>query len=61
MIKLDLNGKAWSLDAAPEMPLHYAIRDIAVLTSILFHDFNKVPLRLVLLSCFDLHKLLTVN
>jgi isoquinoline 1-oxidoreductase alpha subunit len=36
MIKLTLNGKSLSLDAAPEMPLLYAIRDIAELTGTKF-------------------------
>lgn len=36
MIKLTLNGKPLSLDAAPEMPLLYAIRDIAELTGTKF-------------------------
>lgn len=36
MIKLTLNGKLLSLDAAPEMPLLYAIRDIAQLTGTKF-------------------------
>jgi isoquinoline 1-oxidoreductase alpha subunit len=36
MITLTLNGKALSLDAAPEMPLLYAIRDIAQLTGTKF-------------------------
>jgi isoquinoline 1-oxidoreductase alpha subunit len=36
MITLTLNGKVLSLDAAPEMPLLYAIRDIAQLTGTKF-------------------------
>ncbi len=36
MIKLTLNGKAMSLDAAPEMPLLYAIREVAELTGTKF-------------------------
>lgn len=36
MVKLTLNGKLLSLDAAPEMPLLYAIRDIAQLTGTKF-------------------------
>lgn len=36
MVKLTLNGKALSLDADPEMPLLYAIRDIAELTGTKF-------------------------
>ncbi len=36
MVKLTLNGKPLSLDAAPEMPLLYAIRDIAELTGTKF-------------------------
>jgi isoquinoline 1-oxidoreductase alpha subunit len=36
MVNLTLNGKTLSLDAAPEMPLLYAIRDIAQLTGTKF-------------------------
>ena len=36
MVKLTLNGKLLSLDAAPEMPLLYAIRDIAQLAGTKF-------------------------
>ena len=36
MAKLTLNGKAISLDADPQMPLLYAIRDIAQLTGTKF-------------------------
>ncbi len=36
MVKLTLNGKALELDAEPEMPLLYAIRDIAQLTGTKF-------------------------
>jgi isoquinoline 1-oxidoreductase alpha subunit len=36
MLKLTLNGKPMSLDADPQMPLLYAIRDIAELTGTKF-------------------------
>jgi isoquinoline 1-oxidoreductase alpha subunit len=36
MVKLTLNGEKISLNAAPEMPLLYAIRDIAELTGTKF-------------------------